>query len=461
MSGIRSRLQIYGTRRHSVEEAVRKTGSGANTSASDSGTGVTDSAGGFADHSEPSDQLNDLNLSEKRAHPDILNSAGRFDFCEERPGVYIHRQSFSDFTAGVKNLRAYFPLQLSGILELALWPDPEAIHPEDVLFLDTETTGLSRGTGTVPFLTGLAYFQSRKLVLELIFLKNPGLEEDYLDYLLSVFQNFSYLVSYNGKTFDIPLIRNRLIMNRKTGLPGWIHFDLLHIFRRLFPSRSLPGYKQKDLEAELLQARREDDLPGEEIPQIYFDYVKYGHDNGMERVFQHNLLDLQGMVLLFLEAIRLYDGREGSRHALRSGLARVLLRNKRVEEALHILEELNQHNVEPQDLPEQLRYSDLLLLASLYRQQKRYDQSARMLELVVARYDCPYARLSLARLMEHRLKQLEYALLHTNALIQGCEEPDGAATVETDIRYRSAGRMLTLEELEHRKARLQRKIQKP
>ncbi|MCB1320978.1 MAG: ribonuclease H-like domain-containing protein, partial [Leptospiraceae bacterium] len=233
------------------------------------------------------------------------------------------------------------------------------------------------------------------------------------------------------------------------------------------PSRSLPGYKQKDLEAELLQARREDDLPGEEIPQIYFDYVKYGHDNGMERVFQHNILDLQGMVLLFLEAVRLYDGREGARQALRSGLARILLRNKRVEEALQILEELqtleelNQHNVEAQALPEQLRYSDLLLLASLYRQQKRYNQSARMLELVVRRYDCPYARLSLARLMEHQLKQLEHALLHTNVLIQGCEEPDGEATVESDIRYRSAGRMLTLDELEHRKARLQRKIQKP
>ena len=134
---------------------------------------------------------------------------------------------------GARTLAEYLPFQLSGVLELALWPQPEALHPEDVLFLDTETTGLNRGAGTLPFLTGLASFESNQLVRELIYLAEPGGEEDYLEYLQQTFRRFKYLVSYNGRAFDVPLLRSRLILNRKPGMPEFLHFDLLHIFRRL------------------------------------------------------------------------------------------------------------------------------------------------------------------------------------------------------------------------------------
>ena len=239
-------------------------------------------------------------------------------------------------------------------------------------------------------------------------------------------------MSYNGRAFDVPLLRNRLILNRKPGMPEFLHFDLLHIFRRLFPKGSLPGYRQMDLEQRLLVHERVDDLPGAEIPQLYFDYVKYGHDGGMERVFEHNLQDLTGMVLLFLEAIRAYDRRDSARGSLRSGLARILVRNRREEQALALLRDLEAESDASPDDPAYaddtyggLRYRDFLLLGQLHRARGRYAEAVVVFERIIARYDCPYARMALAKLLEHRLKDFAAARRHTEELMARFQpEPD-------------------------------------
>ncbi|MEQ9365547.1 MAG: ribonuclease H-like domain-containing protein, partial [Leptospirales bacterium] len=129
---------------------------------------------------------------------------GDLSFERMAPGVYRYRRTDADPVLGARRLSRYRPFSLSGILELALWAQPEALHPEDVLFLDTETTGLTRGAGTLPFLTGLASFEAGHLVRELIFMSEPGGEEDYLDYIQERFGRFKYLVSYNGRAFDVP-----------------------------------------------------------------------------------------------------------------------------------------------------------------------------------------------------------------------------------------------------------------
>lgn len=392
-------------------------------------------------------------------------------------GVYRYRCEDADPMMGRRRLSEYLPFRLSGILELALWPQPEALHPEDVLFLDTETTGLTRGAGTLPFLTGLASFESNRLVREVIFMSEPGGEEDYLDYLQETFRRFKYLVSYNGRAFDVPLLRNRLILNRKPGLPDFLHFDLLHIFRRLFPKGSLAGYRQMDLEERLLGYEREDDLPGSEIPQIYFDYVKYGHDGGLEKVFDHNLKDLCGMVLLFLEAIRVYDQRDSARGSLRSGLARILLRNRNSDEALELLNHL-ENDLEASDEVAEgdeseedaqyaddtlggLRYRDYLLLGQLYRARGRYGDAAGIFARVVARYDCPYARMALAKLLEHRIKDFPAALQHTDELIRrfGPDHKNRTTTDDNDSQEPGRGLYASIE-LQKRRARIEGKLRR-
>ncbi len=378
---------------------------------------------------------------------------GSAQFRAHAEAVYVRRERLESPGLGSVRLADHLPLRLSGILELALWPRPEALHPEDVLFLDTETTGLSRGVGTLPFLTGLAFFEGHALIVEQIYLDNPGGEEAYLDYLKQTMERFEYLVSYNGRSFDVPLIRNRLIVNRKSGLRDVPHFDLLHIFRRLFPKGSLPGYKQQHLEQELLRFEREDDIPGAEIPQIYFDYVKYGHDGGMADVFAHNFRDLQGMVLIFLEAIRIYDGREGARGALRSGLARILLRNRREDEALHFLENIaSEHEaaLTGDEAAEVLRYRDLLLLGQLYRSRGAAEKAVMIFTRVIHRYDCAYARMSVAKLYEHRLRDFDAALRYTDELI---ERFHGNTTEAAPARG-----LYSRAELEKRRSRIVRKM---
>ena len=375
---------------------------------------------------------------------------GESRLTERAPGFYTYRE-FHDFAEyGTKDIEMYLPLRLTGILELALLDWKEAVHPEEVLFLDTETTGLSRGAGTLPFLTGLAFFRGRTLQVVQLFLEDQRGEGAYLDYLMEYFARFSCIASYNGKAFDIPLIKNRLILNRKRGGPPALHFDLLHILKRLFPARSLPGYKQKDLEGELLGATRDDDIPGAEIPQIYFDYKKYGEDRGLTRVLHHNRLDMLGMVFLFLEAVRIYDKRDASSEALRSGLARVLARNHRRREAIHMLESRENEALNDEEFP--LLYRDRLFLAGLYRQQRDWNDALRVYEMTAERYDCQYARMSAARILEHRLREFTPAREHTIALIEG----NAASAKEAE----GGVRLYSNDELEYRLARLERKLEK-
>lgn len=354
-----------------------------------------------------------------------------------------------ELVPGGRQFSDYFPLRLSGLLELALWPQPEALHPEEALFLDTETTGLSRGAGTTPFLIGLAYFRGREICVEQIYMNGPGGEADCLTYLLERFAEFRYLVTYNGRSFDAPILRNRLTINRKGTLPPILHFDLLHVYRRLFPRGSIASYKQPELEREMLALERTGDLPGAEIPQIYFDYIKYGHDAGMARIFEHNERDLVGLAFLFLEALRSYEARDGARAALRSGIARILLRNRRESEALTLLRNLEAERAEAvAPASEDLRYRDLLLLGRVLARRGEYSEALEVYQLLTARYDCPFARMALAKLYEHKLRDFSAARDQCRALLGRSDEA---------ARARSAGPYAP-EELERRLSRLERKI---
>jgi uncharacterized protein YprB with RNaseH-like and TPR domain len=160
-----------------------------------------------------------------------------------------------------------------------------------MLFLDTETTGLAGGTGTLPFLVGLAWFEEGALVVEQLLLPKLGAEAPILHALAARIAWASLLVSYNGKSFDWPLLRTRFVMNRVPVPPLPPHLDLLHCARRVF-KRRLEAVRLVHLEAEVLGFHREGDIDGADIPAAYLGWLRGGDVGPLARVVTHNASDL-------------------------------------------------------------------------------------------------------------------------------------------------------------------------
>ncbi len=190
------------------------------------------------------------------------------------------------------------------------WPALEA--PADLLFLDTETTGLAGGTGTLAFLVGLAWWADDGLHVEQRFLPGPGAEPALLAAVAGAAAGRRVVVSYNGAGFDWPLLRTRALLNRRDDplaeLAGW---DLLVPARRLW-SRALPDCRQQTIEAEVCGRRRgPGDIPGDQIPQAWFDFLAGRDDGALRRVITHNRRDMEGMARALLAVLEA-AGRIGS-----------------------------------------------------------------------------------------------------------------------------------------------------
>lgn len=177
-------------------------------------------------------------------------------------------------------------------------------NPEKWLFLDTETTGLAGGTGTYAFLIGLAWWDAGGLQVEQLFMRDFAEEHSVLCELAARLSERPVLVTFNGKTFDWPLLENRFRMTRSIDVPKLAaHLDLLHPARALWKFR-LGTVRLVDLEREVLNPallgwHREDDVSSRFIPQFYFDYLRGGPPEPLTGVARHNQMDLRGLAALF------------------------------------------------------------------------------------------------------------------------------------------------------------------
>ncbi len=200
---------------------------------------------------------------------------------------------------GVIRIHRHIPLTGKlGCVELGtLRPDP--LLPGEPgtrnlrqVYIDTETTGLSGGSGTLAFLLGVAVVGNDALSLTQLLLTRFAAETQLLSAFAASLSANDRLVSYNGKSYDLPLLLTRFRMQGLAppfgGLP---HLDLLHPVRRLF-GRRWPDCRLLTLERELLGFARTDDLPGSEAPGAWFDYVRHGHAGRLVRVVAHNRQDI-------------------------------------------------------------------------------------------------------------------------------------------------------------------------
>jgi len=176
-------------------------------------------------------------------------------------------------------------------------PD-EIADPDQWLFLDTETTGLAGGSGTYAFLVGIAWWEGGGLEIEQFFLREYSEERSMLFALRERMAEHPVLVTFNGKSFDWPLLETRYRMSRKISVPTFrAHLDFLHPAQNLWRLR-LGSVRLSELEQHVLGWDRGADLLSGLIPQIYFDYLRGGPPERLVPILNHNQMDLRGLAAL-------------------------------------------------------------------------------------------------------------------------------------------------------------------
>lgn len=184
---------------------------------------------------------------------------------------------------------------LPGYLAPIVGADPSA-----AAFIDTETAGFH---GRPLFLIGLAQFRKDEVILTQYFARDYAEEAGVLAQLAELLPRLELLISFNGKAFDWPFVRDRMVYHRVACETSFAHLDLLHPSRRRWRAR-LPNCKLQTLERYLCGRWRRGDIPGEEIPQRYHDFVRAGDARLIAPVFHHNRLDVITMIELLIALVR-------------------------------------------------------------------------------------------------------------------------------------------------------------
>ena len=193
-------------------------------------------------------------------------------------------------------------------------PALSEVAPRRTVFIDLETTGLSGGAGTVAFLVGCGYFDLGAFQVRQFLLMSHSGERALLAAVAEFFEDADLIVTYNGKTFDVPVMETRWLFHRmEMPLDGVPHFDMLHSARRLW-KHDEQGCRLSTLERSLFDVRRVGDVPGLEIPSRFFGFVRSGDPRPLEPVLEHNRIDLVSLAAVTARAVKLArDGHDACR----------------------------------------------------------------------------------------------------------------------------------------------------
>jgi len=212
-----------------------------------------------------------------------------------------------DYLIGDTPLGNIFDRNINSLLDVCFYKPDTNITLNDIVFFDTETTGLGSGTSTAAFLIGTGYFEGSKFITKQFLMNDYHQESDMIQSLNSILANCKAVVSYNGKAYDSHIVNSRSILNRLPRmLNDKIHLDLLHSARRLY-KRRLDRCSMGNIEENILNLKRVDDIPGSEIPEIFFNYIKYKDDTLLNKVLEHNLQDIVSMVAIADTLLNAYN----------------------------------------------------------------------------------------------------------------------------------------------------------
>ena len=311
---------------------------------------------------------------------------------------------------------------------------------------------MTGGTGTYAFLVGVGRFETsasnRTFHLQQFFMRDPGEEPALLEALAEFLAPCTALVTYNGKAFDAPLLVTRYTLHDiPVPFEDYAHVDLLHLARRLWRER-LPSRTLKYIEENVLGAlRTTEEVPGYEIPWLYFDYLRSGDASEMKGVFYHNAMDIVALAALFSHsAAMLHDPfDERIQHGLDViALAKLYEDLDRWDMAARLYERGLEMDLDEEDFWKAVRR-----LSVLQKRRGDLDEAIRWWEQAAAQGHI-YAHIELAKYYEHQLRDYPEAQKWTQAALREVQSSDLPAY---ERQYWQA-------ELDHRLARLEGKIKK-
>jgi uncharacterized protein YprB with RNaseH-like and TPR domain len=381
---------------------------------------------------------------------DLLHKRGLLD----DPSVSdSHNKPLDDFSLknGVLQRKVVLPLSgetsefyKSPMLQL---PFLDYTIPADSLrFFDLETTGLHTASGSIAFLAGVGFIQDGEMVLTQLLLEGQG-QEQFLVKELHTMLNNQFIVSYNGKSYDVPLLRSRLVfLHRLT--PGVVtvdsiassgHIDLLHLARVLY-RQLLPGLRLGMMEEYVLGRKRSNDIDGALIPDVFFNWQREHDPVEMQRVVKHNELDIYSLVEL-LERFSATFESSSSRGINPVSSSRFLVKRGRRDTALNLLQDGYRNGDS----------ASMKMLSLLYKKSGEIDDAVAIWQKAIETADKfdPFPYLELAKYYEHKEKSIRLAVGIVGQLSE---------LLEVEIARDNFVDIAVIEDLDKRRKRLYSKL---
>lgn len=361
-----------------------------------------------------------------------------------RGEVFIAEQAYPpDYQHGNACITCASPLAL-----IAQWANDARLAEiplSKFAFLDTETSGLSGGTGTYAFMVGIARFVDEQFLLRQFFMRDPAEEPAMLEAIAEFLAPAQALVTFNGKAFDAPLLTTRYRLHHiPVPYQDYAHLDLLPLARRLWRDR-LESRALKYLEDHILGLRRSsEEVPGYEIPWLYFDYLRTGDARPLAGVFYHNAMDVVAMAALLAHVNEIlqnpYEGRV--EHGLDFiALGKLFEDLGHWEEAARLFERGLEAGLTEADFGVAVRR-----LSILQKRRGDFSEAVRLWETAAANGHI-YAHIEMAKYYEHKCRDVKTALKWTRSALEHVERLDLPAYMRKHWQ----------EEIDHRLQRLARK----